>query len=196
MRAAWRRWGIALVLGLVGVPAWAGDTAGGVPATATPPAATSGTAPAAPATRKPTGAEYLADGEKQFKARNYSAALSSFVMAWLEMPDNPEVLERIGTVFAQTGRLAESTRFFALAIKLNPGYEKAIISLADVYLRVKLPEQAIILLEDPSRQARFSKSPNYLHMLALVFQAQGRFDKSVGVLKSALALAVMKPPCL
>lgn len=142
-------------------------------------------APAAPAAPP----NYMEEGDKLMESQQYSKALSKYMMAWLDTPDNPAAIDRIGDIFFATNKYPEATRFYALAIKLNPGFEEPVVSLAYTYLKVNRPEQTIILLSEPSRQKLFAKSFRYQHALGQAYLAQGKGDKAIPALKAAVGLA-------
>ncbi len=178
----WRRrcgW-LVLVLASMGLmlPVWAQGTVAAPPAVSPP-------ATAAPEKKKPTGPEYLAEGDRLVKEKSYRDALQCYLLAWLEMPDNPMVASHTGDLYVLSGKLAESTKFYASAIKMNQKYEEPVQGMANAYLRLNLPDQAAILLEDPVRVKAF-KSTRYLHLLGLANQRIGKYDRAVEVMKAAL----------
>jgi tetratricopeptide (TPR) repeat protein len=173
---------VVLLLLLAALSAW-GQAAGG---TAAPAGTAAG--PTEPAPR-PATPNYLAEGNALLEKKDYSKALSKFMMAWLDMPDNPSVIVRIGQVFANTGKLPEATRFFAFAIKLNSGYEEPVVELARAYLKLNRPDQAIVLLEDPLRAKTFANSFRCQHLLGMAYMSQGKYAKAVQFFKVAITLA-------
>ncbi|MHB9027020.1 MAG: tetratricopeptide repeat protein [Armatimonadota bacterium] len=179
-RFTWRI-AVVLVVLLAGIASW-GQAAGGTTGT------TGTTGPAEPRPQ-PAPPNYLAEGNALMEKKEYSKALSKFMMAWLDMPDNPAVIVRIGQVFAGTGKLAESTRFFAFAIKLKPGYEEPVVELGRVYLKLNRADQAIILLEDPVRAKTFADSFRCRHLLGMAYLNQGKYAKAITAFKAAITLA-------
>ncbi|MHB9131277.1 MAG: tetratricopeptide repeat protein [Armatimonadota bacterium] len=151
----------------------------------TRPAANTTPPPAA----RPTVSDYIKDGDNLMKKNEYSSALSKYVMAWLETPDNAAVVERIGHVFYAGKKYTDAWKFYSFALKLNPGYEDAVVSLGTTYLRLNQADQALTLLEDPERQKTFSKSFRYQHVLGLAYMNQGKYDKAITALKNAITLA-------
>lgn len=142
-----------------------------------------------PATPKPPGLQYLEDGEALLKKNNPAQALSKFMMAWLEMPDNPAVLTRIGDVFMATNRAPNATRFYALAIRLSPGYEEPVIALTRAYLKLNQPKSALDLLEAPARMEQFAKSYRFHYVRGLTQIGLGKYQQAIDLFNQSLALA-------
>jgi len=186
--------GITLCLVVGAGSAWGQTASSAAPTTATPPTAGATTpAPAKPApqraTAAPTVADYLAEGDALLASASYSRALSKYVLAWLDMPDNPTVIDRIADLYTVSGRLPEATRFYALAIKLNPGYEEAVTGLAQTYLTLQRPDQVVALLGDAGRQQRFAQSVRFHQLLGQGLLRTAKYDKAATELKTALTMA-------
>lgn len=176
----WSWVGMLLVLTLGGV----------VPAGAqtTDPPPPTGTPAAAKPNAEPTLADLLRDGDKFMAQGQSSKALSPYLVAWLKAPDNVVIITRIGNVYFANQKYADASRFFALAIKLNPRYEDAIVNMAQLYLRAKMPDQAVMLLEDPAKVKLFARSANYQHVLGQAYMGTQKYDKAVSTLKTAISL--------
>jgi tetratricopeptide (TPR) repeat protein len=146
--------------------------------------------PVSPPSSAPTaGAKFLADGDTLLATKDYARALSKYVLAWLEMPDNPVVSYRIGNLYAASGKLAEATRFYAVAVKLNEGFEEPVLALAQTYLRLKRADQTRILLEEPHRLARFTKSARYHQFLGQAYLALGKYSLAIAQFQTGQSLA-------
>ena len=181
----WVRRGMLLGLLLGGGLAWAdGTTTAAPPATGTPPAASTPPAAEAAHTVPP-----LEEGDALMQKKQYSQALSRYIAAWLDNPGNPVVPTRVGQVFQALGKLPKATEFYAQAIKMKADYEEPVVLLAQVYQKAKRPDQAQILLEEPSRVKLFSKSPRYMRELAVVYNRENKPDKALTLLKNAQAVA-------
>jgi tetratricopeptide (TPR) repeat protein len=152
-------------------------------AAAPPPAAAATATPAKPSKTA------LEEGDALMADKQYSQALSRYIAAWLDNPNNPVVPTRVGQVFQALGKLAKSAEFYALAIRLKPDYEEPVVLLAQVYQKAKRPDQAQILLEEPSRQKLFGKSPRFQRELAVVYNRMNKPEKALALLNAAKATA-------
>jgi len=135
----------------------------------------------------------LNDGDKAMGKKDYATALSKFIIAWMETPDNPAVLTRIGDVFFETKKYPEASRFYALAIKLNDGYDKPLLNLARTYMQVNRADQVVMLLEDAKRQQTFANSFRYFHLLGLGYTNMKQYDKAIPALQNAIKLSPESP---
>jgi tetratricopeptide (TPR) repeat protein len=146
---------------------------------------------AAPAPRSAgaTAASYIAEGDKFVSIKEYGLALSRYTLAWLEMPDNPAIIDRIGDVYFATAKYPQATRFYVLAIRLNDGYEEPVVNLGYTYIRLHRYDQALLLLDNPVRREKFGKSAVYLHVLGITYSRAGTPERAVEVLQQAIAIA-------
>jgi tetratricopeptide (TPR) repeat protein len=166
-----------IALGMV-MPAWAQEAA---PAEKPPAAA------AKPEEKTPTADEFKAEGDALMAKKDYSKALSKYLMAWLQAPDNTVVLDRIADLFYTTGKYVDASHFYALTIRLDPRVEEPVVGLAQTYLQVKRADQALLLLDDPMRKAQFGKSVKYQQLLGRAFINTGKPEKAIPVLKAVIA---------
>lgn len=147
------------------------------------------TAPAPAAEKPPSAEEFMADGDALMAKKDYSKALSKYLMAWLQGPDNTTVLDRIGDLFYATNKYVDASHFYALAIRLDARLEEPVFGLAQTYLQVKRIDQAMALLDDAGRKAMFGKSVRYQQLLGRTYLYAGKADKAIPILKAAIAQA-------
>lgn len=188
------RWWLVMVMA-VGLmcPLWAQEAATKPdekpPATAgakpeeKPPAA----AGAKPEEKTPTATEFQAEGDALMAKKDYSKALSKYLMAWLQAPENPVVLDRIGDLFFATGKFIDASHFYALTIRLDSRAEEPVIGLARTYLQVSRADQALLLLEDPIRKAQFGKGVAYQQLLGRAYIYVKKPEKAIPILKAVIA---------
>jgi len=142
-----------------------------------------------PAEKTPTAEEYLAESNALMAKKDFAKALSKLLMAWLQAPDNTQVICRVGDLFMATNKPADATRFYAVAIRLDPRQEAPVIGLAEAYFAVNRADQALILLDEPARKAAFGKSARFQQLLGRAYTFTGKADKAIPLLRAALAQA-------
>ncbi len=143
---------------------------------------------AQPADNAPPPA-YIDVGDADMGRKDYDNALSQYVLAWIDAPDNPSIITRIGDVFFAKGNYPSAARYYALAIKLNDDYERPLLNLGQTFLRENLADRARLLLEDAHRQQTFANSYRYFQLLGVVYDSLKQYDRAIATLQIAIKLS-------
>lgn len=85
-----------------------------------------------------------------------------------QTPNDPEVLENLGTCLLQRGQLPESVRFLTRLLEIQPRHAGGRLTLARVYLQEQRHEEALGLLKELAAERPFDIEVRYSHALTLL----------------------------
>jgi Flp pilus assembly protein TadD len=103
-----------------------------------------------------------------------------------DQPENPQALQLLGALLAQTGRSADAIEILTKSLSLAPDSPTALSNLGDALrLQNRVPEA--IAACQRSLQIR-PDSPQTMNNLALAFLDEGEIDDAVSLLERALAI--------
>lgn len=118
------------------------------------------------------------------KAGNYAAAARLYRQALAIVPENPEVLKRLGILEQTELKFDESIAHFRQVLALNSNYPEVNFYLGASYLGKSDYPEAI---ESFQRELALPKPhPRSHYYLALAFEASSRMDEAVAELNRAL----------
>lgn len=121
----------------------------------------------------------------------FDKALTAYVAAQMFNAERPESHTNLGQLYARRGMVAQARASFKEAIAIDPAFDAAIASLADLERAVG-DEQAAEAILQQSLQ-RSPRSATLLHAFGLSLVRQRRYEQALGMLAEAAALAPDEP---
>jgi tetratricopeptide (TPR) repeat protein len=114
--------------------------------------------------RRIRAAESFAEGNALWAGGDYEAAIAAFETALELDPNNPRILNNLGTAWLKADRPARAVSVLARAVELDPLYARAFLNLSTALYAAKRPEEAldslqrVIDLEPANLDARYNKA--------------------------------------
>lgn len=138
--------------------------------------------------------ELAGDAEQSLSAedkRLFDKALDEYVAAQLFNAERPESHANLGQLYVSRGMLAQARASFKEAIAIDPAFDAAIASLADLERAVGDERAAEEILQQSLQKS--PRSATLLHALGLSLVRQKRYEQALGRLAEAAALAPDEP---
>jgi tetratricopeptide (TPR) repeat protein len=123
--------------------------------------------------------------------RLFDKALSEYVAGQLFNAERPESHTNLGLLYTRRGMPAEARAAFKEAMMIDPAFDAGVVSLADLERAVGDEKGAHAILQR-ALETR-PKSATLLHALGLSLVRQKLYDKAIGQLAEAAALAPEEP---
>ncbi len=106
-------------------------------------------------------------------------------------PEDPDLLQWLGTVQMRNRRYEEATDAYKKAIKLRPKSVRARADLARGYIQMGRSDDAVEVLRNAFRMTPKSVEPGI--MLALILLKQGKYDETLGIASKLIKRAPENP---
>ncbi len=116
-------------------------------------------------------------GQVYLREKNLSAARDCFERAVRAAPDQAITHFGLGLTFAEMGDHESAVAALTKSYSLNPRQPSAVVSIANSYLALEKPDDALRILHDAARRSRRSSA---LHQkIADIYVSQGRYVEAV-----------------
>ena len=126
-------------------------------------------------------------GEAYLSRGKFTQALSAFLAAERENPNDPVVHNYLGLIYRAKGRLDRAAFHFERAIALKPDYAEAMNNLGEARLRGKQWDAAIEILKKLDGDLLYT-TPHFAHLnLGWAYFKKGDYDRARQYYRRALA---------
>lgn len=128
----------------------------------------------------------LQEGEAMLAQQRYTEAQTTFLNAVRQAPQSANAVEGLGLALEGQGKSDETYTVLAHALKLDPTLPRAQYSVARMFFKSGLQEEAARRFEKLVRQV--PNDPRYLHALGVCYLDTARLGQAEAMLARATAL--------
>ncbi len=128
----------------------------------------------------------------QIQERNPRAAVKSLEKLIASSPRNPKPLRYLAHLQHVAGNLKKAEEHFLKAIELDASDRNTYLELSDIYLKMRMPEKAVAVMEKMARTPgnRISK----MYQLAAFYEKNGNMQLAENTLRQAAAESPPETP--